>query len=168
MMQQSASFLCRGIEAVITGLTRNQFVDNTTRGFESLPLRQRKQTPISGVCFLSFGTVGEDSRPAPSGAGFAYAAKHASSSLVSCKRAYIRVANTPSLRVCLSFVFLVSCDAKQPRNFCVAVVFLYSGSLIPERVSEITIWSRRRTLFERASYGRRLLCVFARSLFSCA
>ena len=33
----------RGIEAVITGLTRNQFVDNTTRGFESLPLRQKMQ-----------------------------------------------------------------------------------------------------------------------------
>ena len=36
-------FIRRGIEAVITGLTRNQFVDNTTRGFESLPLRQKVQ-----------------------------------------------------------------------------------------------------------------------------
>ena len=33
----------RGIEEVITGLTRNQFVDNTTRGFESLPLRQKSR-----------------------------------------------------------------------------------------------------------------------------
>ncbi len=36
-----ANSIRRGIEAVITGLTRNQFVDNTTRGFESLPLRQK-------------------------------------------------------------------------------------------------------------------------------
>ena len=41
--------ICRGIEAVITGLTRNQFVDNTTRGFESLPLRQEK--PKSNTMF---------------------------------------------------------------------------------------------------------------------
>ena len=40
-MHAVSSYLCRGIEAVITGLTRNQFVDNTTRGFESLPLRQK-------------------------------------------------------------------------------------------------------------------------------
>ncbi len=43
-----ASYLCRGIEEVITGLTRNQFVDNTTRGFESLPLRQRFNLTHSG------------------------------------------------------------------------------------------------------------------------
>ena len=48
MMQTIASYLCRGIEAVITGLTRNQFVDNTTRGFESLPLRQRFNLTHSG------------------------------------------------------------------------------------------------------------------------
>ena len=47
MMQEYASYLCRGIEAVITGLTRNQFVDNTTRGFESLPLRQKGR--INGI-----------------------------------------------------------------------------------------------------------------------
>ena len=50
MMQTVASYLCRGIEAVITGLTRNQFVDNTTRGFESLPLRQiRTQNRIQEI-----------------------------------------------------------------------------------------------------------------------
>ena len=48
MMHAVASYLCRGIEAVITGLTRNQFVDNTTRGFESLPLRQRFNLTHSG------------------------------------------------------------------------------------------------------------------------
>ena len=42
------NLICRGIEAVITGLTRNQFVDNTTRGFESLPLRQRFNLTHSG------------------------------------------------------------------------------------------------------------------------
>ena len=42
------SIVRRGIEAVITGLTRNQFVDNTTRGFESLPLRQRFNLTHSG------------------------------------------------------------------------------------------------------------------------
>ena len=47
MMHAVASYLCRGIEAVITGLTRNQFVDNTTRGFESLPLRQKGR--INGI-----------------------------------------------------------------------------------------------------------------------
>ena len=48
MMQTIASYLRRGIEEVITGLTRNQFVDNTTRGFESLPLRQRFNLTHSG------------------------------------------------------------------------------------------------------------------------
>ena len=42
------NLICRGIEEVITGLTRNQFVDNTTRGFESLPLRQRFNLTHSG------------------------------------------------------------------------------------------------------------------------
>ena len=57
MMHAVASYLCRGIEAVITGLTRNQFVDNTTRGFESLPLRQiLKDTPCE--CPLIFYAVG--------------------------------------------------------------------------------------------------------------
>ena len=51
MMHAVASYLCRGIEAVITGLTRNQFVDNTTRGFESLPLRQKKDT-LCGCPFI--------------------------------------------------------------------------------------------------------------------
>ena len=46
MMHAVASLLCRGIEAVITGLTRNQFVDNTTRGFESLPLRQIRNSRL--------------------------------------------------------------------------------------------------------------------------
>ena len=46
-VEYDASYLCRGIEAVITGLTRNQFVDNTTRGFESLPLRQQKNALLS-------------------------------------------------------------------------------------------------------------------------
>ena len=32
MMQQCASYLCRGIEAVITGLTRNQFVPKAHEG----------------------------------------------------------------------------------------------------------------------------------------
>ena len=45
-------FICRGIEAVITGLTRNQFVDNTTRGFESLPLRQKNQVGIARLFLL--------------------------------------------------------------------------------------------------------------------
>ena len=45
------NLICRGIEEVITGLTRNQFVDNTTRGFESLPLRQNKNTNPCGWCF---------------------------------------------------------------------------------------------------------------------
>ena len=31
-------------------ITRNQFVDNTTRGFESLPLRQKHSNPIWGCC----------------------------------------------------------------------------------------------------------------------
>ena len=60
MMQTIASYLCRGIEAVITGLTRNQFVDNTTRGFESLPLRQtKKRTFLVSVrfCFVSRSLV---------------------------------------------------------------------------------------------------------------
>ena len=48
-------------------ITRNQFVDNTTRGFESLPLRQIKRTPIA-VSFL-FGTTGEDSHHATQSQG---------------------------------------------------------------------------------------------------
>ena len=52
MMHAVASYLCRGIEEVITGLTRNQFVDNTTRGFESLPLRQIKGTLLASVPFI--------------------------------------------------------------------------------------------------------------------
>ena len=63
MMYAVASYLCRGIEAVITGLTRNQFVDNTTRGFESLPLRQRKQTPIFGCLFSFFWHIGRGFSP---------------------------------------------------------------------------------------------------------
>ena len=47
-------FIRRGIEAVITGLTRNQFVDNTTRGFESLPLRQKVQFTLSDGLNLYF------------------------------------------------------------------------------------------------------------------
>ena len=58
MMQTIASYLCRGIEAVITGLTRNQFVDNTTRGFESLPLRQAKTDTPCGCPFLLRSEVG--------------------------------------------------------------------------------------------------------------
>ena len=51
----------RGIEAVITGLTRNQFVDNTTRGFESLPLRQRCSCTIRCDCiFLLTQSVGHE------------------------------------------------------------------------------------------------------------
>ena len=50
------NLICRGIEEVITGLTRNQFVDNTTRGFESLPLRQnnfgRSLCGLAEVYFL--------------------------------------------------------------------------------------------------------------------
>ena len=35
-------------------ITRNQFVDNTTRGFESLPLRQKQRTHHECVlCFLT-------------------------------------------------------------------------------------------------------------------
>ena len=45
------NFICRGIEAVITGLTRNQFVDNTTRGFESLPLRQTEKGTLWSALF---------------------------------------------------------------------------------------------------------------------
>ena len=45
------NFIRRGIEAVITGLTRNQFVDNTTRGFESLPLRQTEKGTLWSALF---------------------------------------------------------------------------------------------------------------------
>ena len=86
--------ICRGIEAVITGLTRNQFVDNTTRGFESLPLRQIQKDTTCGCPFV-FGTVGQDRTRHPKVRGFAYAAQSASSWLVSGKRAYLRKANTP-------------------------------------------------------------------------
>ena len=54
---RTQNFIRRGIEAVITGLTRNQFVDNTTRGFESLPLRQKEKSTPCGCSFL-FDTVG--------------------------------------------------------------------------------------------------------------
>ena len=65
MMHAVASYLCRGIEAVITGLTRNQFVDNTTRGFESLPLRQRFNLTHSGwIEPFFFGTEEVDSHHA--------------------------------------------------------------------------------------------------------
>ena len=37
------TMVCSGIEAVITGLTRNQLTGQTVRGFESLHLRQSLQ-----------------------------------------------------------------------------------------------------------------------------
>ena len=42
----------------VTERTRNQFVDNTTRGFESLPLRQKTRTLLVGV--LVFCAMGGD------------------------------------------------------------------------------------------------------------
>ena len=54
-LKQKNKSICRGIEEVITGLTRNQFVDNTTRGFESLPLRQKKsKLNPCGLIWISF------------------------------------------------------------------------------------------------------------------
>ena len=41
-----------GIEVVITGLTRNQFVGQPARGFESHPLRQQKLLPFKGRSFM--------------------------------------------------------------------------------------------------------------------
>ena len=43
-----------GIEAVITGLTRNQFVVNATRGFESHPLRQNRIAILTVAILLLF------------------------------------------------------------------------------------------------------------------
>ena len=73
MMQTIASYLCRGIEAVITGLTRNQFVDNTTRGFESLPLRQKepKSNTVFGLGSFSH-RGGHEASLAKRDEGFAY------------------------------------------------------------------------------------------------
>ena len=79
----------------VTERTRNQFVDNTTRGFESLPLRQKNRDPTRESLF--FDTTEVDSHPATNVAGFAYAAKHVSSLLVNCKRAYLRDSEYPSV-----------------------------------------------------------------------
>ena len=47
-------------------ITRNQFVDNTTRGFESLPLRQEKPKSNTmfglGFCFAFSQSVGYEHR----------------------------------------------------------------------------------------------------------
>ena len=54
MMHAVASYLCRGIEVVITGLTRNQFARNRTR--VRIPPSAPKENTLYG-CF-SFGIVG--------------------------------------------------------------------------------------------------------------
>ena len=54
--------LWSGIEEVITGLTRNQFVGQPARGFESHPLRQKRKHPIAG-CFRFFELLEIPNKP---------------------------------------------------------------------------------------------------------
>ena len=56
MMHAVASYLCRGIEAVITGLTRNQFVPKAHEG-SNPSLCANKKSEVKSLGFF-IGTVG--------------------------------------------------------------------------------------------------------------
>ena len=71
MMQQCASYLCRGIEVVITGLTRNQFASNRTRVRIPPSAPINKRSVFADLLFIF--TVGRSRTLHRKVRGFAYA-----------------------------------------------------------------------------------------------
>ena len=91
----------------VTERTRNQFVDNTTRGFESLPLRQKtKDAPR--VRPLFFYTEDQERTLHRKVRGFAYSARRSTSLLVR-RRARVssrkRIPLPPKHQVCVLCFF---------------------------------------------------------------